>query len=63
MTSTTHAFARTSAQADVSAGGLWNLISGNADPLTPSAMLAFGFATLFGAIYAGSAIMLIPYGQ
>ena len=45
------------------AGGLWSLISGSADPLTSSAMLAVGFAALFGAIYAGSASMQIPCGH
>lgn len=37
------------------------LIAGSASPAVPIAMLLVGFASLVGGLYAGAAIMLMPY--
>lgn len=45
------------------AAGLWTLIAGSSDPIAPIALLALGFSTLFGSLYAGAAIMRLPYDE
>lgn len=42
------------------AAGLRSLMAESADPTTPMLLLAVGFATLFGGLYAGYAIMMLP---
>ena len=42
------------------AGGLSTLLGASANPTAPIILLLFGFATLFGSLFAGSAIMLLP---
>ncbi len=42
------------------AAGLRTLIAESSDPATPMLLLAGGFSTLFGSLYAGYAIMMLP---
>jgi hypothetical protein len=42
------------------AAGIGALIRDSSDPLSPLLLIALGFSTLFGSLYAGSAIMLLP---
>lgn len=42
------------------AGGLRSLLSQNANPFAALFLLAGGFSTLFGGLYAATAIMLLP---
>lgn len=45
------------------AAGLWTLIAGTSDPVAPLFLLGLGFSTLFGSLYAGAAIMRLPYDE
>lgn len=45
------------------AGGLGHLIHETADPVTPVVLVLVGFATLFGGLYTGAAIMMMPPDQ
>ena len=39
---------------------LWTLMQASASPYAATGLLLGGFATLFGSLYAGSAIMMLP---
>jgi hypothetical protein len=44
----------------VDAAGLGSLIASSPDPMVPLALFGIGFATLFGSLHTGSAIMMLP---
>ncbi len=44
-------------------GGLYDLISGASDKITPVLLLAGGFAGLLGSLFAGVAIMFLHHGE
>lgn len=41
--------------------GMATLIFASSEPAIPLAMLAIGFATLFGGLYSGACIMALPW--
>jgi len=41
------------------AGGLLDLLGGAGDPLTPVLLMAASFASLFGSVFAGIAVMFL----
>ncbi len=41
--------------------GLGDLIAGTSNPVAPVLLMIVGFATLFGGLYTGSAVMLLPW--
>lgn len=41
--------------------GLADLIQGTSDRVTPVILFVVGFSTLIGGLYAGSAVMLLPW--
>ena len=43
------------------AGGLFDLIAGAGDQVTPVFLFCAGFATLVGALWAAMAVMLLPW--
>lgn len=45
------------------AGGLGRLIQDSAEPVAPVLLVLVGFATLFGGLYTGAAIMMMPPDQ
>lgn len=43
--------------------GLGDLVAATSDPVTPVILFVVGFATLIGGLYAGSAVMLLPWDR
>lgn len=43
------------------AGGLRTLVMSTGEPLIPAVLLAVGFASLIGGLWAAAAVMLMPY--